>query len=411
VDAVDSLLAFAGILATLASLAAAIRFGLRPACPERRSETLPLLLLCAGVFATTLVASVVVRSGADPPPPAPVPSAAPGVAPRPPATTSPTAAPAPGPSGRARPCEIAATCERLADALAESARRPPGAPAPAGWSREPSAAPWDATASWIPYVVAGALLLAVLLMTGPADKWIVWTKRAAAVIGVLTATAVLAKNGFEAFGAYRGIARAPARIVSLVPVPEQRPAHPSAIALNVSWPIVVAGDGGSLAFVVPFAEGGCRGKESVSEWPGARPRAAFRTFLADLGAALAECAKSGPVRVTVRGFASSSEFAHPEACDPRVGDLNVALANERARGVAAALERCSDSCPGLSVTTREWKSSGEMRQAARFHDRLLRDAYSPERGTLNRRAEIVIDEAGGCAVAVDDVEVETRPAT
>jgi len=124
-------------------------------------------------------------------------------------------------------------------------------------------------------------------------------------------------------------------------------------------------------------------------------------FLGTLATRLAFCNRGDRiVKVVVKGFASSSRFAKA-GNEQASNDLNTQLATARATKVADILEKArpldknGQPLPASSVTRYTWRDFAEMSTQRGFEDRIGGD-YSIERGQLNRRAEIAIDNAGAC---------------
>ena len=108
------------------------------------------------------------------------------------------------------------------------------------------------------------------------------------------------------------------------------------------------------------------------------------------------CARdqASSVRVSVRGFASSSTYGG--AASTEVDALNLQVAQARADAVARAIAAERAGAPGLKVEVETWDSAAEMAAAQTFNDSV--GEYSTELGFLNRRAEIHLEDPGACEV-------------
>jgi hypothetical protein len=107
---------------------------------------------------------------------------------------------------------------------------------------------------------------------------------------------------------------------------------------------------------------------------------------------LASCNRdSRTVAVIVKGFASSR------------GDdtYNRDLANDRAKKVATELraivttDKSGTPLPRSEFEPFPWRLAADMKKERGFEDRVA-GQYSEERGQLNRRVELIIDNAGAC---------------
>jgi hypothetical protein len=72
---------------------------------------------------------------------------------------------------------------------------------------------------------------------------------------------------------------------------------------------------------------------------------------------------------------------------------NLSLARARAANGAAVLLR---DLPAATVTARDWRDASDMEAQRGFLDRAVSGTYDTDRGSLNRRAEIRILDAGDC---------------
>ncbi len=108
------------------------------------------------------------------------------------------------------------------------------------------------------------------------------------------------------------------------------------------------------------------------------------------------CARdsASQVRLSVRGFASSSTYGG--AASAEVDALNLQVAHGRANAVSRAITAEAGAASGLAVEVQTWGSAAEMAAAQAFNDSV--GEYSTELGFLNRRAEIHLEDPGGCRV-------------
>jgi hypothetical protein len=151
-------------------------------------------------------------------------------------------------------------------------------------------------------------------------------------------------------------------------------------------------------FLVRFVdEGSCVPRRDARDWPGAAPSTWSRGFVAEVGQSLAACSTSERrVRIEVAGFASSSEFKKPIDCGPDIKtseQANLRLANARADNVKALLDR---KLVNGEVLVRRWTDPADMEDERAFSDRLGSGDYDQRRGSLNRRVEIRVLDAGAC---------------
>lgn len=104
-------------------------------------------------------------------------------------------------------------------------------------------------------------------------------------------------------------------------------------------------------------------------------------------------------RVTVRGFASSAEFRG--ATSSRSDELNQEVANLRARLAAEELKNTIGDQPRFVVEAQTFQTPSQMTAARWYLDRLNTgsDGSQPRQvdaEELDRRVELVINEAGSC---------------
>ncbi len=128
-------------------------------------------------------------------------------------------------------------------------------------------------------------------------------------------------------------------------------------------------------------------------------------------AALRQCASlDGPI-VEIRGFADSACFGN---CDSDDKVKNVTLANSRANALRQAvldlkLPYLKDMTAGshkapdeVGLVVRPWPTTDsghdEMRIASSYADKDQTGNYRKDAGLLNRRAELLVTNAGSCAV-------------
>ena len=152
-----------------------------------------------------------------------------------------------------------------------------------------------------------------------------------------------------------------------------------------------------MTFIVRFPEEeSCMPPKSSSVWPSATLQASGRVYVRELASKLAACStKAKPLRMEVVGFASSSSFMQVCGLSPQGSDeANLALANARGDYIAKLLER---DLPRNYVTARVWKTFADMESGRLLIDTLPGGNYDAARGSLNRRAEIRVLQAGDCS--------------
>jgi hypothetical protein len=133
--------------------------------------------------------------------------------------------------------------------------------------------------------------------------------------------------------------------------------------------------------------------------------AGVKEAITNLMSSLAACSEgSKQVKIDIRGFASSSDFAgctmptNSAQGAPTVSEqLNWRLAEARRRTVIEFVPQASGK---IMIEPRadqdRWRSPQDMRNNMRFFDRNADDGYNPAKGGLNRRAEIIILSKGSC---------------
>ena len=109
-----------------------------------------------------------------------------------------------------------------------------------------------------------------------------------------------------------------------------------------------------------------------------------------LKTALTNC--GGPMRVSVSGFASSSDF-HGEH-DP---DLNRQVANLRAKMVTDLLTAAPPLPENVIVVAVEWDTPNQMFLARRFLDHLPK--WDSAKASLGRRVDLTVEAGSKCSVA------------
>lgn len=159
---------------------------------------------------------------------------------------------------------------------------------------------------------------------------------------------------------------------------------------------------GETRFVVPFfreaevcaALGECDDGVTLDD--------ATAGFLDKVVEGLVDCGTpTDPVRLEVRGFASSSKFEGRDDSN----ELNLEVANRRAvavheriTGRLAEMAGVPEVAGSLDVALRTWRFYDKMAASAGFNDRDDEGEYSEQRGLLNRRAEILLHDPAGCEV-------------
>ncbi|MFI5365254.1 MAG: hypothetical protein ACHQ4J_06485 [Candidatus Binatia bacterium] len=191
---------------------------------------------------------------------------------------------------------------------------------------------------------------------------------------------------------------------------------PIATSNSVLFVNVAANDGLSKVdhesvFLIPFLDeaGGCSTSDAGFE-KGWKLDETTTTFIGQLANGLLHCARADrPVKLEVRGFASSKQF--DEKCGPHGRPLSVAesqrlnkeIANARARAVvdefavAEAKARIADqSLVGrVFVEPIVWADFDAMKADQRWNDESA-GKYSHERAILTRRAELRVIDSGDC---------------
>lgn len=163
--------------------------------------------------------------------------------------------------------------------------------------------------------------------------------------------------------------------------------------------------------LIPFEReaGGC--DPSTSDFKaGARLSTGAKELIAQLTRGLAECGSPDrPVRLQIRGFASSQPFdadcASNGDSDRLSRRLNRDIANARAQAVVeeiAAAEvnyraqvNSQGTSRGITVEPIIWPTFEAMKAGQRWNDEDAR-GYRTERAILTRRAEIVLIDSGDC---------------
>lgn len=131
-----------------------------------------------------------------------------------------------------------------------------------------------------------------------------------------------------------------------------------------------------------------------------------RTWLKRFKEAIVACAQGGPVKLNVKGYASSAEFRHGDGPHVHSDKMNKDAANRRAAAVIAFL--VSDKPSSVVVNNTPWESYSDMAGARPVVDRSGEIAVSA-REFLNRSVQIIVDDAGGCATEEHQVRTGSRP--
>jgi len=170
--------------------------------------------------------------------------------------------------------------------------------------------------------------------------------------------------------------------------------------------------GHESVFLIPFFHeaGGCSTSDDRF-MKGAELDDSTKEFIGKLAKGLLHCARADrPVKLEVRGFASSKQF--DEKCGPAESErLNKEIANARARAVVdefAAAEdaarKADQSLSDQSLSGRVfvepiiWADFDAMKTDQRWNDESA-GKYSHERAVLTRRAELRVVDSGDCEVA------------
>ncbi len=193
-----------------------------------------------------------------------------------------------------------------------------------------------------------------------------------------------------------------AKIVSIVHKEATAANKSTLVFINSGATFVQDADADRLAtIIVPFGKEASCDADSPSQWTGTTVDQLHRSFLAQLGRDLSQCgSQSKPIRVQVRGFASSSNVADFAKCGNAASNdqANLLIADARRDNVVRYLSQ--DKGPHLEIQSYDWHGDyQQMRRERRYIDRFIGNEYSKSRGQLNRRAEIVLLDAGECDIA------------
>ena len=166
--------------------------------------------------------------------------------------------------------------------------------------------------------------------------------------------------------------------------------------------------------LVPFnSEASCIRENGTSIMTGVTPGNLSTQFLKWLGNSLKECAitkAKKQINITVTGFASSSELKTDAALSICNVDshksANLKFANERRRQIIQLLNTsCGSYCN--YDESGEWPNYEDMVKARRYNDRTPSGEYDLQKGILNRRAEIRIDNINDCELFMSTVLLES----
>jgi hypothetical protein len=161
-------------------------------------------------------------------------------------------------------------------------------------------------------------------------------------------------------------------------------------------------------FLVPFLfeAGGCDvNSEEFRKGRDLDP--STRQFIDNLTRGLLRCARRDrPVKLQVRGFASSQAFRCPGDGTERSRELNREIANARAQAVVDAIADVEAAVrnggPGMSGTVLVepimWATFAAMKAGQRWSDEEA-GTYSHDRAILTRRAEITLIDSSDCEIA------------
>jgi hypothetical protein len=153
---------------------------------------------------------------------------------------------------------------------------------------------------------------------------------------------------------------------------------------------------GSNAFEIPFVEPTqC---PTAGDWgAGTDLVSNAQTFIGNLARGLSACTTNGKkVTILVRGYASSQTFLD-DHCGKDFEALNLRLANDRAHAVAGFMRK---KLTGAMVTVKddEWLTAPAMREGMGLNDK-RNDKPDKERAYFTRRVDVIVKDAGDCAVA------------
>ena len=128
------------------------------------------------------------------------------------------------------------------------------------------------------------------------------------------------------------------------------------------------------------------------------PAAAHEERLRALVETFKPCAEGSVVRFTVEGHSSTVRFRDADGTPLAATDqLNLAVANERAKGVGAYLRMLAEESGagrGFEIRIVEWETFEQMRRP--YLDNSEQLMKGDDRGALNRTVLVELHEAGAC---------------
>ena len=175
---------------------------------------------------------------------------------------------------------------------------------------------------------------------------------------------------------------------------------PTQVRVNVSYAEDVGGPflpqpretKSPMGFVVTF--NGEANRESLGnlKGPGMDLHEADRRLLDLLVADLSACGAEDPVELVTMGYSSSSVFKSIESSE----NANLEVANARAAKVKSVLDSLIIAkAANIQVKAHAWEYYGDMAKGRGYADRRGTE-YSMQKGRLNRRVEVILDDASGC---------------
>ncbi len=146
------------------------------------------------------------------------------------------------------------------------------------------------------------------------------------------------------------------------------------------------------SFVITFQGEASRESIERQKGSGVNLHEADLRLLDSLVTDLSVCGRRDPVRLAVKGYASSSVYRSSGNSDK----ANLEVAHTRAEKVQAVLDSLAASKGAfIHVDLHEWENHEAMVRNRHYVDRVGK-AYSIQKGRLNRRVEIILTDAGSC---------------
>ncbi|WP_031433345.1 hypothetical protein [Methylomarinum vadi] len=193
-----------------------------------------------------------------------------------------------------------------------------------------------------------------------------------------------------------------AKIISIIHKKQAAANKPTIVFINSGATFITDKESESMAtIIVPFAKEAACDAPSTTEWTGTKIDSLHRSFLLQLSKDLSQCgSENKPIRLQVRGFASSSKVVDYAKCNNASSDeeANLFIADARRDNVIRYLSKNRGKY--LRIESYDWQGDyKKMQRQRRYSDRFMSREYSKARGQLNRRVEIVLLDAGECDIA------------